>query len=329
MDLTVARVARDVAAADTVVPVGGRTHWQVGGAPALGTEVSVPAGVVRHDPADLTVTVGAGTSTAELDAVLAEHGQECVLDPRSPEATVGGLLAAGLSGHRRLRHGPLRDRVLEVRFVTADGRVVKGGGPTVKNVSGYDVPRLLVGSLGTLGVIVEATLRCQARPRATAWFSTDEAPAGLRASLFRPSCLAWDGSTTWCLLEGDPDDIAAEAGRHELAPSAPPRWPEGVYRGRASIRPGQVVDLGEALRSIEGLRWTAEASVGTVHLAADDAVTLEAARPAAAALGGWVLREEGADVEPFGIALPNQAVVRRLKEALDPAGKLNPGRLPL
>ena len=86
-------------------------------------------GIVRYEPDDLTVTVGAGTSFAELDAALAEHGQECPLDPRDPAATVGGIIACGLSGIRRLRHGPLRDHVLEVRFVTADGRLVKGGGP--------------------------------------------------------------------------------------------------------------------------------------------------------------------------------------------------------
>src|SRR5262249_42882072 len=147
-----------------VAPVGGRTHWEVGGPPPSSDDVTfvhAPTGVVSYDPADLTVTVGAGTTIDDLSSVLATAGQECVLDPRHPTATVGGVLATGLSGHRRLRHGPLRDRVLEVRFVTADGRLVKGGGPTVKNVSGFDLPRLLVGSLGTIGVLVQATLRCQ------------------------------------------------------------------------------------------------------------------------------------------------------------------------
>ncbi len=90
----------------------------------------------------------------------------CALDPRDPAATIGGILACGLSGWRRLRHGPLRDHVLEVRFVTAQGRLVKAGGPTVKNVTGYDLPRLLVGSFGTLGVLAQVTLRCRPRPAA-------------------------------------------------------------------------------------------------------------------------------------------------------------------
>ena len=92
------------ASSGPVVPVGGRTHWTVGGPPATGHEVRAPAGIVAHDPADLTVTLGAGTSVATLTNALAEHGQHCPLDPRDPAATVGGVLATGLSGPRRLRY---------------------------------------------------------------------------------------------------------------------------------------------------------------------------------------------------------------------------------
>src|SRR5688572_17402266 len=128
-------LGEQIAAAPVVVPVGSRTHWEVGGAAPSGEQVRAPAGVIAYDPAELTVTVGAGTTVAELADALAVGKQECVLDPRDPQATVGGVLASGLTGHRRLRHGPLRDRLLEVRFVTGEGRVVKGGGPTVKNVT--------------------------------------------------------------------------------------------------------------------------------------------------------------------------------------------------
>ena len=144
------QLAEVVRTAEAVVAVGSRTHWEVGNPPrADAVEVHAPAGIITYEPADLTVTIGAGTTEAELAAVLGEHEQECALDPRSDRATVGGMLATGLSGYRRLRHGPLRDRVLEVRFVNAAGDLVKGGGPTVKNVSGFDIPRLVVGSFGT------------------------------------------------------------------------------------------------------------------------------------------------------------------------------------
>jgi len=168
-------LAATIASADAVVPVGARTQWEVGNPGIGGLEVAAPAGVVRYEPEDLTITVGAGTSFAALDAALAEYGQECALDPRDRTATIGGVVACGLSGIRRLRHGPLRDHVLEVRFLTGDGRLVKGGGQTVKNVTGYDLPRLLVGSFGTLGVLVQLTLRCRPRAEDTRWFRVDAA----------------------------------------------------------------------------------------------------------------------------------------------------------
>jgi glycolate oxidase FAD binding subunit len=118
MDLIAAEldVARAVAAARVVDPTGTGTHREVGGPPPREAEpIRAPGGVVTYDPADLTVCVGAGTTVAELDSLLARQGQECALDPRELDATIGGTLAAGLSGFRRLRLGPLRDQVLEVR----------------------------------------------------------------------------------------------------------------------------------------------------------------------------------------------------------------------
>src|SRR5207237_3236629 len=100
------------------------------------------------------------------DDALGEHGQ-CVALPPHEGATVGGVLAVGRSGLRRLRFGPVRDTLLEARYVSAEGRLVKAGGPTVKNVSGFDLCRLLVGSLGTLGLLGAVVLRCRPRPAAS------------------------------------------------------------------------------------------------------------------------------------------------------------------
>ncbi len=324
-----------IRAADAVVPVGARTQWEVGNPTTGGVEVRAPEGVLAYDPAELTVTAGAGTTVAELAAVLGDAGQECSLDPRSPEATVGGVLAAGLSGRRRLRYGPLRDRVLEVRFVTADSRLVKGGGPTVKNVTGFDLPRLLVGSLGTIGVLVRVTLRCQPLPPSARWITTGADPFDARSRMFRPSCIAWDGATTHVLLEGHPDDIAAEAAAVGLDPDsgrdageAGPGWPEGPHRGRISVRPSRLRDLAPALDDLAGLRWLAEVGVGTVHVAAIEPEGLVAAREVAAAHGGWLLREAGAPgVDGYGTVLSNLAIVERIRAAFDPTGKLSPGRL--
>jgi glycolate oxidase FAD binding subunit len=323
-----------IAHAAVVAPVGSRTHWEVGGPPPCGDDVVLvhaPAGIVAYDPADLTVTVAAGTTVAELASVLADAGQECVLDPRDPTATVGGVLASGLSGHRRLRHGPLRDRVLEVRFVTADGRLVKGGGPTVKNVSGFDLPRLLVGSLGTIGVLVQVTLRCQPLAPTSEWWVTDSDPFAARRALYRPSCLAWDGRRTRVLLEGVAADLAAERARlaGEWAPSEPPDGPEGAHRGRVSVRPSVVGELAPELDAA-GVRWLAEVGVGTVHVAADDETALAQVRAAAVGMGGWMLREDGApDLDGFGAPPPNVKLAARVRAAFDPTGKCSPGRLPL
>jgi glycolate oxidase FAD binding subunit len=332
VDLTVApdldELRASVAAADTVVPVGARTQWEVGGAAPAGLEVRAPRGIVSYDPADLTVTVSAGTPADELAAVLGEAGQECALDPRDPQATVGGVLAVGLSGPRRLAYGPLRDRVLEVRFVTADGRLVRGGGPTVKNVTGYDLPRLLVGSFGTIGVLTQVILRCQPRPQTSVWAVTDGDPDEVRRRCFRPACVAWDGRRTRVLLEGHPADVIAQQEAAGLEPvDDAPRWPAGPHRARISVAAARVRALGAALDSIGSVRWIAEVGVGTVHVAADEPAALLAARGAAHDAGGWMLREAGT-VEPFGMTVPNVALMRRIREAFDPTGKMNRGRLP-
>ena len=314
-----------------VVGVGSRTQFDVGDpVPTGAVPIAAPSGIVQFEPADLTVTVGAGTTCSELDRVLGEAGQEIALDPRDPDATVGGVLAVGTSGHRRLRDGPIRDAVLEVRFATGDGRLVKGGGPTVKNVSGYDLPRLIVGSFGTLGILGQVTLRARARPALARWGARPGPADEVLAALVQPSSVLWDGHTTTVLVEGHPDDVDRELLAGALTPVAgPPGLPEGRHRGRISVRPRAIAELGAGLDA-SGCRWLAEAGVGTVHVAADTGAALGAARTAAHASGGWLLREAGAsDLDGFGIALPNLGVMGRLKAAFDPDGKLAPGRLPL
>ena len=164
----------------------------------------------------MTVRVRAGTTVADLDDALGEHGQ-CVAVPAFEGATVGGVVAVGHSGIRRLGWGPVRDTVLEVRYVSADGCLIKGGGPTVKNVSGYDIPRLFVGSLGTLGIIAELVLRTRPVPPCERWFTGEADPFALLHRLHRPGCVMWDGTTTWLLLDGHPDDVDAQGRRGRVA----------------------------------------------------------------------------------------------------------------
>jgi glycolate oxidase FAD binding subunit len=323
-------VAAIVGRAVRVDPRGTGTHREVGGPPPTdAVVVRAPVGIVAYDAADLTVAVGAGTTVAELAALLDAEGQECALDPREPGATVGGTLATGLSGPRRARVGPLRDQVLEVRFATADGRLVRAGGPTVKNVTGYDLPRLLVGSLGTLGVLTRVILRCRPRPARVWWGVSEDDPDIVRRRCLRPATVAWDGTATRVRLEGYPDDVESEARSAGLEPGTAPAWPVGEHRGRASVAPGRVVELGRDLAGVAGLRWTAEAGVGTVHVATDSEAALGEARQHAQARGGWLLREAGAPgLDGFGVALPGAALQERIRAEFDPTGKLAPGRLP-
>src|SRR4051794_24894267 len=232
--------AKEVGDTGPVVCVGGRTQWDVGGPPESAREVSAPAGVVTFEPAEMTVRVRAGTTAAELDAVLAEGGQMVPLDPIDPaRATVGGILAVGHSGLRRLRYGPVRDTLLEARFLSADGKLVKAGGPVVKNVSGYDLCRLLVGSLGTLGFIAEVVLRAQPRPNEQRWYRGTADPFETRKRLYRPSSILWDGTTTWVLLEGHPADVDREAAALGPGFSAVDEAPP-LPTYRRSLRPAEL-----------------------------------------------------------------------------------------
>lgn len=117
-------------------------------------------GVRDHSWGDLTATIAAGTTWQQMQEVLAQHGQRVALDPLHPGfATVGGVLATNDSGLLRMRYGSLRDLVLGMTIVLADGTIARTGGKVVKNVAGYDLPKLLTGSFGTLGIITEATFR--------------------------------------------------------------------------------------------------------------------------------------------------------------------------
>lgn len=295
--------------AGPVACVGGRTQWTVGGPLDRDVrEVRAPAGIVEYEPAEMVVRVRAGTLVAELDAALAEHGQMTPLDPSpssADRATVGGVLAVGHSGLRRLRYGPVRDVLLEATIALADGSVVKAGGPVVKNVTGFDLCRLFVGSLGTLGFLVEAVLRCQPRPRLAVWLRSDGAdPFDARSRLFRPSSILWDGRSTWVLLEGYAADVEAEsraigAGWTEVA--GPPPVPT---EGRTSVRPSALRDLDVV--GVDGHRvddgFVAEVGVGVVH------------RPY--------------EVEPPPPHPSTIALQQRVKAAFDPDGRMNPGRRP-
>jgi glycolate oxidase FAD binding subunit len=157
-------VVRDCAARRaSFAVVGGGTQLGLGNRPSpLDTIVRTTAldRVVDYSPQDQTITVEAGMTFAALDRTLAEHGQMLPLDCGDRErATIGGAIATNTSGRHRLRYGTVRDMIVGVEIVRPDGTPSRGGGKVVKNVAGFDLPKLMVGSLGTLGAIVTVTLR--------------------------------------------------------------------------------------------------------------------------------------------------------------------------
>ncbi len=280
-----------------VAVVGGRTRWEVGGDPVGDPRlVEAPVGIVAYHPEEMTVQVRAGTSVADLDRRLAEHGQRCGLPDRG--GTVGGAVMVGENHLDRLGRGSVRDAVLQVRYVSAEGTLVTGGGPVVKNVTGFNLPKLLPGSLGTLGCLAEVILRTNPTPSTDCWVTVDGVdPLAVRDAVLRPAAVMWDGEVTHVHLEGHEVDVdagrdALEAlGRVEDASGPPPLPPH-----RWSMSTRAMIERPPAGRFV-------------------------------ASLGAGVVWSD-LDAPPAAPSSPAVAeLAARTKQTFDPTGRLNPGRV--
>lgn len=292
-----------------------------GDAPVLST--ARLTGVVDHAPADLTVTVRAGTRLDELRELLADHGQECPIEPIGDHgATVGGRIATGLAGPRQLGAGRVRDWLLRVRFVTGSGTLATAGGVTVKDVTGFDLCRLLTGSWGTLGVITEATLKLRPVPPDRTWYATDAPRHDVTAQLYRPAAVVSTTERTHVLLEDHPDDARAQADTAGLAPADPPALPASA---RAVVDPARLAALRAELAGLD-LTVAIHDQLGLCHLDGP-ADALAAARVAAERHGGALLvLDPSSGLPVFGRGHAPTALATRVEAALDPDGVLAPWR---
>jgi glycolate oxidase FAD binding subunit len=353
--LTVDELQAIVRAHPRVLPRGGGTK------PALSTardgaaaiDLTALAGLLEYEPSEFVFTARAGTRLSAVRAQLTEHGQHLPFDPLLVDAgaTLGGTIAAGANGPGRYRYGGVRDFLLGVRFVNGAGESVYAGGKVVKNSAGFDIPKLMVGSLGQLGILVEVSFKVFPQPEAHVTVRLDcatlsEALAVVQRLYTSPLDIdSFDleptasGTIVWLRLAG--------------LQSALPRR---IDRVRGTIGGGEVIDDDEALwRNVRELKWLPEGwSLIKVPVTPKRIPTLDQALPAVGSStalrryssGGqaaWIaLADRAESLEPILIAQELSGLVligatdrsrlgvragepfeRRVKQALDPQGRFS------
>jgi glycolate oxidase FAD binding subunit len=346
---------RAASAAGTPLRIVGGDTKQFYGRAVMGEPLAVSGhhGVLRYDPAELVITARAGTRLAEIEALLARHGQRLPFEPPAfgAAATIGGTIAAGLAGPARAARGPVRDYVLGVTLLTGDGRILRFGGEVMKNVAGYDVSRLLAGSLGILGVLLEVSLKVLPVPAGTLTVrrqmdaaAASELLAGAVQRGLPVSASFWCDGELHVRLDGSAAGLAAIAPEFGGAPVAPDAaasfWHEvreqqhPFFRGSGPLwRLSVPVTATAAVmrqQSAAAFEWNG----GQVWITG-------AARPAIEALAranrgdATLFRSSAAMGEPADIApevfTPLSPALlelqRAVKRVFDPAGILNPGRM--
>ena len=317
---------------DLVVQVwGGGSHSGFGSPPEPDFVMSMDRldDVETWEPDDLTIVVGAGARIETIEGMLAERNQTLVLPENPGAATVGGVIAAGVSSLRRGRLYSTRERVLETSMVTGDGRVVRSGGRVVKNVTGYDLHRLAVGAFGSLGVIVSVCLKLWPTPPGAATVLVDDLDQA--AAIVRPlATLEVDGQVM-VYLQGTEAEVETQTERLGGKATTGLDWPSnptGVWEWSLRVPPARTTEA--IIRLPEGWPYLAVHGVGEVRLASDSHHGAEELRSWAESAGGHLVMSKGdpALFDPWGAPPPGLQVQRRLIAEFDPKRILNPGRLP-
>jgi glycolate oxidase FAD binding subunit len=387
-----AETVREVASSSgAVYPLGGRTMLDVGlppSKPGLGIDLRSLDRVIDYPARDMTVTVQAGITVAALQRLLAAENQRLPLDvPRPDQATLGGALALNVSGPRRLGAGTARDYLIGITTVNDEGQETKAGGRVVKNVAGYDLCKLHVGAMGTLGIIAQVTLKVRPCPEAQALLTfgcagdvLERVLDHLHTGRTRPTCLdvlnaraarllggqeVALAEADWVVLVGYEDSEDAVkwqiqqlikevtgAGLHGVEARAgaatEPLWSalteltapaEARLSFKVGLLPGGVAAFCRTADALpEGLLLHAHAGSGIVRGHLLDEVPGERAKALVETLSATAAQAKGHLTLPrcptawkrqlpvWGVPRGDLALVRQVKEKLDPRGLFNPGR---
>ncbi len=337
----VAAILRDAnETGQAVIPTGGGTKLDWGNPPRRANMMLSTRHlnrVIEHAWADLTVTVEAGCTVAELQSTLAQHGQRLAIDPLWPErATIGGILSTNDAGALRLGYGSLRDLIIGITLVLADGTIAKSGGKVVKNVAGYDLPKLATGGFGTLGVITRAVFRLHPLPRntRTLTIAVDSADAIQRVVLailnaqLAPAAVQARNGNVDILLEGTRDGIAAQQsaieefgevreGSADVWKAREELWGEGTIVKFTTL-PSRIA-AASAFFSSFVIQAT---GIGYARFDGD----LEKLRAAMEQDGGSLVILGQTKLDAWGSLGDSLPLMRALKSQFDPKGTLNPGR---
>ena len=342
-----ATTVRDAAAHRTPLCIRGGGSKDFYGGPLRGETMSVAAyrGIIDYEPSELVITARAGTQLAEIETALRDRGQMLTFEPPhfGAYSTLGGCVAAGLSGPRRAYAGSVRDAVLGARMLDGKGDDLRFGGQVIKNVAGFDVSRLLAGSLGTLGVILELSLKVVPVPVAETTLRFEHTAADAITAMnewagkpLPVSATAWHDGKLHVRLSGAAaavaaalktlggerlDDAAARGCWHGIREHASAFFTSAQSLWRLSLKPTTPpLNLpGTQLLEWNGaLRWLAtDANAGDVRAAAQFG-------------GGHATLFRGSD-KKMGVFHPLppalMTIERNLKRTFDPAGIFNPGRL--
>jgi glycolate dehydrogenase FAD-binding subunit len=308
--------------------VGGRVHTTAGDQVDAELWTTLLDRVVAYDPAEMLCVIEGGMRVHDLRRLLDDGGQEWPVD-EPEDATVGGVIAADVALPRQLRVGLLRDTVVEMTFVTGDGRPIRSGARTVKNVTGFDLHRLLTGSFGTLGVITQVALKVRPLPKVARTLVTREGGVELAARLLAETPLAAavlaERDRVVVRLEGWKAEVAEQAAAAEavavMADADPatfpgPAFPDAPIVVRAAVPPSRLPVLVGGLEDYRALL-----GVGFAWIPCADAEEVATVRSRAHELGGTAPVVRGTGDRDTAV-LPLLEVQRRIKAAFDPAAVL-------